>query len=367
MKRAQPLLTYLLVSLVAAISVLTIAIFSNRQVNMPALPEPPLKDLGNKHQVEIGNYASLKLLGSQVYKNILTSQYDFMVVDGDLNWTFNRGSLRPSKDKFDFSAPDKVFAFASANNKPTQGHHFVWGEEKWLPSWLKDGNYSPQELLDLMQTHITEVGTYYKGRVREWTVVNEAFTRQQHIFGLKDWWADHIGSLDYIDKAFTWAHQADPNAKLILNDFNNEGINVISNATYDYVKGMKQRGVPIDGLGMQMHIDGTRPPKKEEVIANMKRFADLGIEVYVTEFDVNMADVKLPSKEKNIAEASIYYDMARACIESRVCHSFAFLGVTDKDSWYNELGLKDARPLAFDQDYKPKPAFHAVRKAFEDN
>ena len=117
---------------------------------------------------------------------------------------------------------------------------------------------------------------------------------------------------------------------------------------------------------MQMHIDGTRPPKREDVIRNMKRFADIGVSVYVTEFDVNMNDVKAPNWKKDRIQANIYYEMMRACIESTVCHSFAFLGITDSETWYNYLdGITDARPLMFDRYYNAKPAFYSVRKALE--
>lgn len=136
---------------------------------------------------------------------------------------------------------------------------------------------------------------------------------------------------------------------------------------YEYIKDAKARGIPIDGIGMQMHIDGTRPPKREDVITNMRRFADIGVDVYVTEFDVNMSDVKASNRRKDQIQADIYYEMIRACIESTVCHSFAFLGITDSETWYNYMdGVTDARPLMFDRDYNPKPAFYSVRKALEE-
>lgn len=131
----------------------------------------------------------------------------------------------------------------------------------------------------------------------------------------------------------------------------------------DYIKSARARGIPIDAIGMQMHIDGAHPPVKDEVAANMKRFADLGVEVYVTEFDVNMNDVKADAQDKNKIQENIYYEMMRACIESKVCNSFAYLGITDSETWYNHIGLKDPRPLMFDKKYRPKPAFYGVRTA----
>lgn len=332
----------------------------------PDMPKPPLRDLAAKKHVSVGNFSMPKLLKNTMYSDILTSQFSFGLIDNQPNWHFTDHDLRPTEKTFNFQKIDEVLAFNETHGMSSQAHHFVWGEEKWLPDWLIKGHYSKEQLLQILQNHITTVGARYHGRIKEWTVVNEAFTRGQHIFGLRDWWADNIGDQSYIDKSFIWARQADPNAKLILNDFNNEGQNQVSDAMYAYVKGAKERGVPIDGVGMQMHIDGTHPPVKDEVIVNMKRFASLGVEVYVTEFDVNMNDVKADSKAKDQTEGSIYYDMARACVESGVCHSFAVLGITDAETWYNYLGLKDSRPLPFDKNYRPKPAFFALRQAFID-
>ena len=165
--------------------------------------------------------------------------------------------------------------------------------------------------------------------------------------------------------AFVAAHKADPQAKLILNDFDNEHFNPVSDAMYSYIKDARARGIPIDGIGMQMHIDGTHPPDKTEVIQNMQRFGTLGVSVYVTEFDVNMSAVAAPDNVRNQIQASIYYNMLRACIESGVCHSFSELGITDKETWYNYMGpsTADARPLMFDDKYRPKPAYYAFRNA----
>lgn len=328
-----------------------------------ALPTPPLKALAQEKGIELGNFAIRSRLNESAYTDILTSQFSLATIDNTPNWYFTDGGLRPSATTYNFDHMDEVVEFAESNDMAMQAHHYVWGEEKWLPDWLKQGNYSKQELLDLMRDHILTVGGRYKGQIQEWTVVNEPFTRQQHLFGLNDWWADATGDWDYIDQAFIAARQADPNAKLILNDFDNEGYNDVSNAMYDYVKAAKARGVPIDGIGMQMHIDGVHPPQKNEVISNMKRFAALGVEIYVTEFDVNMNDVKADGRDKDNIQGNIYYEMMRACIESRVCHSFSLLGITDAETWYNYIGLTDPRPLPFDRRYRPKPAFYSLRTA----
>jgi endo-1,4-beta-xylanase len=329
------------------------------------LPQPPLKSLAAKHDIDLGNFAMSSYLNDPKYRSILTSQYNLALIDNTPNWYFTDGGLRPSASSFNFTTMDKVVKFGEDNTMRMQAHHLVWGEDKWLPGWLKDDHYTPDQLRDILHTHISTVVGRYKGKINEWSVVNEAFTRQQRIYGLHDWWADHIGSTDYIDQAFIWAHQADPQAKLILNDFDNEHFNPVSDAMYNYIKDAKARGVPIDGIGMQMHIDGTHPPDMNEVAQNMRRFRQIGVQVYVTEFDVNMSAVPAPESARDNIEASIYYNMMRACIEAGDCHSFSQLGITDKETWYNYLGpvTANARPLMFDNNYNPKPAFYAFRNA----
>ena len=328
------------------------------------LPTPPLKELSAPHDISVGNFAIKTHLRDTRYTDILTSQFDTALIDNTPNWYFTDGGLRPSRDTYNFTQMDEVMRFTESHGMRAEAHHFVWGEEKWLPDWLKNGNYQPDEVTRIMQEHIQTVGGRYAGRVAQWTVVNEAFSRGQHIYGLRDWWADHTGGQTYIDQAFIAARAADPHAKLLLNDFGNESLTSISNAMYDYIRDAKARGIPIDGIGMQMHIDGTHPPTKDEVITNMRRFGDLGIKVYVTELDVNMNDLPAEPAAKNAIQANIYHDMARACIESGVCVSFSILGITDSETWYNYMGLADARPLPFDRDYRPKPAFYRLREAF---
>lgn len=336
-----------------------------KQPRTPDLPQPPLKELAAKHDLQIGNFAMYSYLNVKPYTDILTQQYDFVLADNTPNWYFTDGGMRPSPTTYNFKQLDEVVGFAKKNNMPVEAHHYVWGEEKWLPDWLKNGNYTPEQLKQLIHDHIMTVGTHYNGQIQQWTVSNEAFSRGQHANGLNDWWTDNIGDMSYIDDAFRWARQADPNAVLILNDFGNEAENPISDAMYTYIKEAKARGVPIDAVGMQMHIDGRHPPTKEAVIRNMQRFGDLGVKVYVTELDVNMNDVKTDAEGKDKIQSDIYYEMTRACIESTVCPSFAQLGITDQETWYNHLGLPDPRPLMFDRQYQPKPAYFSFRDALQ--
>lgn len=330
------------------------------------LPTPPLKALAEKRGLQIGAFASLKYLRERPYSQILTNEFEYLIIDGEPNWKFEDHELRPAIDKFDFADVDHVFQFADENNMPVRVQHLLWGDDKWLPDWLKNGNYSKQQLLDIIHNHIMTVGQRYKGKVREYSVVNEAFSRKLGTDGNHDWWGERLGE-EYIDSAFKWAREADPNAILILNDYSNETESPVSNLVYDYIKGAKARGIPIDAIGMQMHVGGGSALAKADVVKNMKRFGELGLKVYVTEFDVNMHDVHESKDKEDEIQVKVYGDMLGACLEvgPSVCPNFGYLGLTDRQSWYHGIGLDDANPLMFDDDFKPKPAFFEVRRVLE--
>jgi endo-1,4-beta-xylanase len=328
----------------------------------PELPRPPLKELAENRGLQIGTFASLKYLRERPYREIATSQFEYIIVDGEPNWKFEDHTLRPNETEFDFADMDEVFKLADEADMPVRVQHMLWGDEKWLPDWLKNGNYSKEKLMEIIQNHIATVGARYKGQVREYTVVNEAFSRKLVTGGNRDWWGERLDT-SYIDFAFIEARKADPQAILILNDFGNENETPISNLMFDYIRDAKARGVPIDAIGMQMHIAGDAPASREEVVKNMQRFATLGVKVYVTEFDVNMQKVDGSTEEKEEKQAQIYRDMLGACMDAgpEICPNFGLLGLIDRQSWYNGIGATEANPLLFNDDYSPKAAFFAIR------
>ncbi|HEX5455739.1 MAG TPA: endo-1,4-beta-xylanase [Candidatus Saccharimonadales bacterium] len=327
----------------------------------PKLPEPPLKELASAHKISLGVHVQARRLDDRIYPGIVSSQFDFVTVDGGIHFQ----EVQPSLTRFDFSKADPIVEFAEKHNMSVQMHHLVWGDDFVLPAWLTEGKFNKQQILDILHKHITTIVKHYKGRIKEYTVVNEAFTENQHVYGLRNWWAEHIGNdMKYIDDYFIWAHRADPKAKLLLNDFNDQTKNSVSDAIYKYVKAAKARGVPIDGVGMQMHIDASQPSKKQDVIDNMKRFGKIGVPVYVTEFDVNTNSVKGSDAYKNRLESKITYDMVRACIESKACISFDAFGVTSRNDLIKKITRANSRAYMFDSRFRPRSAFYSFRQAW---
>lgn len=311
--------------------------------------------------VKLGMLTQPKHLDRQPFVDVLTSQYSLLTTDGEMHWD----TFRPTAEEYDFDDVDRLVDFAERNNMEVEGHHLVWDEEDAQPDWLKDGTHSRQQLREIMRSHIMAVAGRYKGRIDAWSVVNEPFSRAQGIFGLQAWWADKLGGgTDYVDDAFIWAREADPQATLILNDFYNETATSVARAQYDYVKSAKSRGVPIDAVGMQMHIDAAYPPKKADMVWNMRRFAELGTPVYITEFDINSSKVEGSAAYKAQLEARIAADVVRACIESQNCVSFTVFGMTDVTGIPKLYAYNRARSYMFSDQYEVKPMFHGFRQAW---
>lgn len=329
----------------------------------PVLPSPPLKDLAAKHGIDLGMLVYDHKLNNRIYPDLVRNQFGLVTIDGGAHFK----ELRPSETEFDFSTSDTIVAFAEANNMPVQLHHLIWGDRIMIPKWLEQGNYSKDQLRAILRDHITKVMQHYKGRVREYSVVNEAFTEAQHLYGLRSFYGDELGyEYELLDDYFRWARQADPDAKLILNDFNNETKNKVSDAMYAYIKAAKARGVPIDGIGMQMHINASNIPPKQALLDNMKRFGELGVSIYITEFDVNSNSVKRSEADKNQLETRIMYDVTRACIESRVCKSMTVFGLTMKNDLVKKLTRANSRDLLFTSRFEPTPAYFGLRQAFSE-
>lgn len=352
-------------AIIIAITVLLLGlvVYWNVPLKSPNLPEPPLKDLAATHNMKLGSRVVSERINDRIYPDLITAQFDYFGIFAETHFD----DLHPSPNEYDFAKLDKLVGFALTKEKPVQMFHLLWGEGNHLPDWLKNGKFTTEQIYEINRDHIKNVAGHYKGKVQTWSVVNEAFTRNQHVYGLRDWFSDNLGGgTKYIDDAFISARQADPNAKLLLNDFNNEGENKVSDAMYNYIKDARSRGIPIDGLGMQMHIDGNNPPRKDDVIKNIQRFGAIGVPTYVTEFDVNLNRVEGSADYKSRLESQITYDMVRACIESKSCVSFTEFGTTDIDKFMKWLTKDDSHAYLFDKKYQPKPSYYSFRQAWSE-
>jgi endo-1,4-beta-xylanase len=281
-------------------------------------------------------------------------------------------TLRPDADTYDFRQGDEVVRFAKAHQMKIRGHCLVWDHDN--PNWLNQGHFTSRQLSRLLRQHITHVMKHYAGQVFAWDVINEALDENSNV--RDSIWYNRPGiglspnGTAYIEQVFRWAHKADPHALLFYNEAEGEGLNEgrkrKSDAIYAMVKDFKRRRVPIDGVGLQMHIptlDLDMTTVAANISGNIQRLNALGLQVHITELDVALPlnAGGAPQPDDLIREASIYRDVVRACLNSRGCSAIQTWGFTDKYSWIgsHSHGAR-GQGLPFDRAYHPKPAYHAV-------
>lgn len=326
---------------------------------------PSLRDYAEKKGLLIGTCVPHEpLISDEEYRNILKRDYNIFTPENALR--FER--IRPEKEVYDFSKADELIEFAEANNMKIRGHPLVY--HKNLPDWLMEKKWTKEELTDILKDHIQTVVGRYKGRIYAWDVVNEAQSDcgMQRIinaamFGMRNnIWKKVIGP-EYIEMAFRFAHEADPDALLFYNDYGAEGQGCKADAVYGLVKNLVENDVPIHGVGLQSHyfLDFVEP-KSEEVKANMERLTGLGLEVHITEMDVSILDIwpfKVTQKKLQ-KQAEIYRNMLKTCLSVDGCNSFTMWGLSDNHSWIPQAFPSFSSGLIFDKQYQPKPAYNAI-------
>jgi len=326
-------------------------------------PAQSLREQADARGVSIGTAVRPSLFSEKLYAATLGREFNMIEAEDAMKWWV----IRPDRATFDFTQGDQVVGFAQAHGMRVRGHTLVWG---WTnPDWLTKGQFTPAQLLQILQEHITTVAGHYRGKVFAWDVINEAFDEHGNV--KPSIWYDQPGiglagrSTAYIEQIFGLAHAADPEALLFYNDGGAETINAKSDAIYAMVKDFKRRGVPIDGVGLQMHIFDLNPDIAG-IGANIARFTALDVEVHFTELDVALPvdEAGNPSPADLARQADIYAGIASACLAHPGCNAIQTWGFTDKWSW---IGSKTKHTkgaaLLFDRNYAPKPSYAALKNA----
>jgi endo-1,4-beta-xylanase len=309
-----------------------------------------LRDLASRPLVGTA-VADDALQSDQTYRNVLAREFNIVTPENVMKWE----SVEPAQGVLDFTAGDRLVAFARAHRQLVRGHTLVWHSQ--LPAWLTSGTFTSEQLEAILHKHITDEVSHFRGRIYAWDVVNEAFNEDGT---LRDTiWLDALGP-GYIAKAFVWAHQADPHAKLYYNDYNLESIGPKSDAALALVQDLERHHVPIDGVGFQGHLD-TQYPYPDTFGDNLERFAAAGVDVAITEADVRFF---VPvTDDKLAAQAGYFAGMMKSCIAVRRCASFTEWGLDDGHSWVPGFFTGEGAATLFDESYQPKPAYFALRDA----
>lgn len=310
---------------------------------------------------------------------LVAAQFNSITPENVLKWEL----VHPEPERYDFQAGDQFVEFGEANEMFIVGHALVWHHQ--IPKWVfKDDTGQPldrEKLLQRMREHIHTVVGRYKGRIQAWDVVNEALEEDGSL--RQSPWLRIIGE-DYLEKAFQFAHEADPAAALYYNDYALEN-EPKRDGAIALVKRLQEAGVRIDGIGTQQHVDMEWPTARE-VEETFVAFAQLGIPVMVTELDVDVLPRRTPNQTADVslrraadpalnpypnglppeiqaALADRYAELFKVYLKHQDSLArVTFWGVTDRHSWLNGWPIpgRTNHPLLFDRKGQPKPAFGEV-------
>jgi GH35 family endo-1,4-beta-xylanase len=347
----------------------------NRQVSSP-LDSPSnqaatIREAGSVKNVIIGAAADPRHLGEAPYASTLSSEFRQLEPENQMKFAHIHPRSGNDPGAYEFSPADQLVAFAQQHNMLVRGHCFVWHEQVagWVTAGVANGTYSPAALSEILHSHISTVARHYAGKVWAWDVVNEAFKDNGTMRSTVWYDAPGIGfagkSTAYIEQAFRWARASDPAAKLFYNDYDTERVNPKSDAIYAMAKDFRSRGVPLDGIGFQMHINLSfnYPDTLSSFAKNLKRLSDLGLEIHITELDVALDSNDAPSLT---AQAAIYGKVAEICLQTPTCKVLQTWGFTDKYSWIPGYSHgSQGWALPFDADYKRKPAYGSMLHALQ--
>ena len=342
--------------------------------------DPGIDEMADKKSLKYYANQNGKCIGTAIslYKNDLTnsSLAETEAVGFQFNMLVAENEMKPEafggqNGKFNlYNSTDasKIVNFARTKKMAMRGHCLVWNQQS--PTWISsdggktnDKNWARQQALDIMKNHITNVVGFYKGKVREWDVVNECLDDNQPAvrtnpegYDMKKncVWQQAIGD-DYVDSAFVYAHQADPDAELYLNDYGVELQGKAKSAAfYNLAVRMKNAGIPIDGVGLQCHfsigdVDSLRLDQ------TVSRFEEVGLKCIITELDMGIPDTSDASLEE---QARSYRVITDIMLNHDNCPSMVIWGLKDNNSW-----RESSSPLLFTAQLDKKPAYYAVRSA----
>ncbi|WP_425826918.1 endo-1,4-beta-xylanase [Streptomyces fractus] len=275
-------------------------------------------------------------LGDSAYTSIAGREFNMVTPENEMK----PDATEPQRGQFNFTAGDRVYNWAVQNGKQVRGHTLAWHSQQ--PGWMQ--SLSGSDLRQAMISHINGVMGHYKGKIAQWDVVNEAFADGSS-GARRDSNLQRTGN-DWIEVAFRTARAADPSAKLCYNDYNVENWTwAKTQAMYNMVKDFKQRGVPIDCVGFQAHFN-SGSPYNSNFRTTLQNFAALGVDVAVTELDIQGAS------------STTYANVTNDCLAVPRCLGITVWGVRDTDSWRSS-----DTPLLFNGDGSKKPAYTAVLNA----
>ncbi|WP_199199034.1 endo-1,4-beta-xylanase [Amycolatopsis sp. CA-128772] len=314
----------------------------------PADAASTLRSLAEAQHRYIGTELTGNMVNNATITSLAGTQFDVVTPGNEMKWD----TIEPGNGSYNFGPGDNVVSFAQAHAMRVRGHNLVWHAQ--LPGWV---NSLPRnQVQGAMEAHITTEVNHYKGKIYAWDVINEPFNEDGSL--RQDAFTAAMGT-GYLADAIRTAHTADPAAVLYINDYNIEGQNAKSNALYSLAQSLLSQGVPLGGIGLESHFIVGQVPSS--MLANMQRFAALGLDVAITELDDR---VPLPASSGNLQQqATDYATVVKNCLAVTRCPGVSQWGVGDADSWIPGTFPGYGAASMYDNNYRPKPAYTATATA----
>lgn len=285
------------------------------------------------------------------------------------------GPIHPKKHEYNWKDADSIVAFAQRNGMRVRGHNLCWHNQ--APSWMfvddKGDTVSKAVLLQRLKEHITTVVNRYKGKVYAWDVVNEAISDKPDEYLRPSAWLKICGE-EYIAKAFEYAHEADPDAVLFYNDYNE--ISPVKRAKIiRLLKSLKDAGVPVNGVGLQAHW-AINEPSRDQLDSTLQQFASLGLKLQITELDISVYPKEHQARERKPTDADTAFSPGKEAMQleeykmafelfrkyKNVISGVTFWNISDRHSWLDNFPVVNRKdyPLLFDRNLQPKKVYWQI-------
>lgn len=319
--------------------------------------------LKGSFSIPIGVAVVKERLEDPIYANVVSKEFNSLTAEGSMQF----GNIHPAENTWTFTKADAIVAFAQKYNMRVHGHSLIWGKDGVQPSWIKNFKGDKAAWDRLLKIHIQTTVKHFKGKVASWNVINEPVASNGTL--VDNIWLRKLGT-DYIFNAFKYAHEADPDAKLFMNDYGQEFGGKKMALLLDLVAQAKAKKITIDGFGFQAHTVLRIDPAN--FYANFKRAADAGLLIYVSELDISVRyqkpDLFTLTTDLASSQGSKWKDIIKAylsAVPKNQQWGITVWGVSDRDSFFNKgiLNFNHDYPLLFDSKYNPKPAYKGFVEA----
>ncbi|MBS1664143.1 MAG: endo-1,4-beta-xylanase [Bacteroidetes bacterium] len=303
--------------------------------------------------------------------NLILEQFNSVTPENAMKM----GPIHPSENQYNWRDADSIVAFAQRNHLKIRGHNLCWHNQapRWFFTDSAGKQVTKEVLYQRLHDHIKEVVTRYKGKIYAWDVVNEVISDKPDEYFRPSKFYEICGE-EFVAKAFQYAHEADPDAILFYNDYNE--INATKREKiFRLVKSLKDAGIPIGGLGLQAHW-AVNEPSRTQLDSTLSRFSELKIPLQITELDISVYPKEHQARTRQISDDDTAFSATRQkqqeevykmCFElfrqyKKVITGVTFWNISDRGSWLDNFPVRGRKdyPLLFDKDLKPKTAFWQV-------